>query len=131
MKKFLIPVLLVALTACGSNDSGSSATTDKKDTTTVAENDLSSNPDYKKGLKLVNANGCLTCHHIDDKLTGPAYREVANKYAGASDTIVAHLAKKIIAGGSGVWGTVPMIAHPQLSEEDAEAMVKYILLLKK
>jgi len=51
------------------------------------------------------------------------------KYAGV-DTAVTYLAKKIIAGGSGVWGSVPMTAHPELSQADAEQMVKYILLLK-
>ena len=76
-------------------------------------------------------NKCLTCHAIDDKVTGPPYREVANKYANYPDTIVAHLAHKIITGGNGVWGEVFMTPHPDLSREDAEAMVKYIRLLKK
>jgi len=64
-------------------------------------------------------------------LQGPSYRDVANKYASLPDTIVTHLAGKIIKGGSGVWGEVPMTPHPALSEEDAKSMVKYILLLKK
>jgi len=82
-------------------------------------------------LELAAKSDCFTCHTVDDKLTGPPYREVANKYAGLPDTIVTHLAGKIINGGSGVWGEIAMTPHPALSEADAEAIVRYILLLKK
>ncbi len=92
--------------------------------------DVSQNPDYQKGLDLVAKSNCLTCHKVDEKFTGPPYREVANKYAGMPDTIVTHLAHKIISGGSGVWGEIFMTPHPDISQADAEAMVKYILLLK-
>lgn len=108
---------------------------DKKDTPAeemeVKKDDLSSNPDYKKGLALVAQSDCLTCHTINDKLTGPSYSEVAAKYAGAADTTISRLAQTIIKGGSGHWGTIPMTPHPTVSEEDAKQMVKYILLLKK
>jgi cytochrome c len=67
---------------------------------------------------------------VDEKVNGPAYREVANKYANSPDTIVAYLAGKVIKGGTGTWGSVFMTPHPALSQEDAEAMVKYVLLLK-
>jgi cytochrome c len=134
MKKyFVIGFFVLFLAACGSNNnqSSSSAPADSTSTTTAASpaNDLSSNPDYQKGLALVAKSNCLTCHKINEKLIGPAYKDVANKYAG-NDTAVTHLAHKVIAGGSGVWGTVPMTPHPELSEADAEQMVKYILLLK-
>jgi len=135
MKKLLlIPVALIALIACNNN---SSSTEEKKDTGTTttntapAEVDITTNPDYKAGLALIGKNDCLTCHSVNDKINGPAYKDVANKYATAGDTIVTHLAKKIIAGGSGVWGEVPMTPHPQVSQADAEQMVKYVLLLKK
>jgi cytochrome c len=129
MKKlFLLPVLILAV-ACNSSNDTSKKTADT--TTATKTNDLSSNPDYQKGLELVSKNDCFTCHQIDDKLNGPPYREVANKYAGMPDTIVTHLAHKVISGGSGVWGEVMMTPHPALSEADAEAIVKYILLLKK
>jgi cytochrome c len=75
-------------------------------------------------------NDCKTCHQIDDKITGPPFRDIANKYAGMPDTIVNHLANKVISGGSGVWGQILMTPHPALSQEDAEAIVRYILLLK-
>lgn len=132
MKKYfaLIP-LLILMAACGGNNN-ENANKENKDTTNAeqpAANDISANPDYQKGLALVAKSNCLTCHKIDEKLIGPAYKDVANKYAG-NDTAVTHLAHKIIAGGSGVWGSVAMTPHPDLSEADAEQMVKYILLLK-
>ena len=79
---------------------------------------------------MVGQSDCLTCHKIDEMLTGPSYRDVANKYAGA-DTAVKYLAGKIISGGKGVWGEVMMTPHAGISQEDAEAMAKYIMLLKK
>lgn len=92
--------------------------------------DISSNPDYQKGLEITAKSDCFTCHKIDEKNIGPAWRDVANKYAG-SDTAVNYLAKKIKDGGSGVWGTVPMAPHPNLSDEDAKTVARYVLLLKK
>jgi cytochrome c len=133
MKKYLLPFsLLFLLAACGGNDNknSTSATSDSAAAEKpAASNDVSSNPDYQKGLALISQSDCLTCHKISEKLTGPAYQDVANKYAG-SDTAVKYLASKIIKGGKGVWGQVPMTPHPLLAEADAEQMVKYILLLK-
>jgi cytochrome c len=132
MKKTLIaPLALAMLFACGGNESKEekkeTATEEKKEAT----EDLSSNPDYQAGLAVIAKNDCLTCHRVDEKIQGPTYRDVANKYAGMPDTIVTHLAKKVISGGTGVWGEIPMTPHPQLTQEEAEAAVKYILLLKK
>jgi len=124
MKKILFCFVVAGfLAACGGNES-------KTKTETPKPTDITKDPVYQKGLELVSKNDCFTCHQIDDKLTGPAYRDVANKYAGMPDTIVSHLAHKVISGGTGVWGQVPMTAHPALSEEDAETMVRYVLLLK-
>lgn len=129
MKKYLFIISAVAiLLACGGSDSGNKKETGKKETVV---SDISQNPDYKAGLALVSKSDCLTCHKIDEKLTGPPYRDVANKYAGLPDTIVTHLAGKIIKGGNGVWGEVMMLPHPAISQADAETMVKYILLLKQ
>lgn len=83
----------------------------------------------KDGKALVEASDCRTCHLDKDKLIGPAYSEVAKKYQN-TDANVKHLASKILAGGAGVWGQLPMAAHPNVSQEDAEAMVKYVLSLK-
>ena len=128
MKRIIITSFtLLALISCNSGDSGK-----EKGKETPAAVDITQAPEYKEGLQLVVANGCPTCHHVDDKVTGPSYREVANKYGGEPvGKIVPELAKKIIEGGSGVWGNVPMIAHPAVSQADAEKMIKYILLLKK
>ncbi len=122
---------MAMIAACGGGDAGK-----KDESSTVTEapaapevTDVSANPDYKAGLALVAKSDCLTCHKVAEKLIGPAYQEVANKYAG-QDTAIAYLSKKIIAGGAGVWGAVPMTAHPQLAQADVEQMVKYILLLK-
>lgn len=84
----------------------------------------------KDGKALIEGSDCRTCHKDDTKLIGPAYQEVAKKYAGQADA-VDNLAKKVMAGGTGVWGQIPMAAHPALSEEDAKAMVTYILSMKK
>jgi cytochrome c len=81
-----------------------------------------------KGLKMIEASDCKSCHAKDKKSIGPAYMEVSKKYKG-SKTALETLTKKIIGGGSGVWGEVPMAGHPQLSTEDAAEMVKYILSL--
>ncbi len=72
---------------------------------------------------------CLTCHKVSEKFTGPGYKEVAQKYENTEDN-VKMLAEKIIKGGSGNWGPIPMTPHASLKEEDAKAMVKYILLLR-
>ncbi|MCH5598419.1 c-type cytochrome [Niabella ginsengisoli] len=136
MKKILLSLsILSVIAACGGGETdkksegeGSASTSTS---TTSESGDLSSNPVYQKGLELTGKYQCPTCHKIDEKLTGPAYREVANKYAGADDAKIAELSKKIIEGGSGVWGEIPMTPHPNVSEQEAKEMVQYILLLKK
>ncbi len=81
-----------------------------------------------QGRQLVAANDCLSCHQLNRKSIGPAYSDVARKYQ-ADTTAAARLSKKIREGGSGVWGPVAMPAHPALSEEQAAAMVAYIMSL--
>ena len=128
MKKVLGTLAaVIVLMACGGNNNNKTteATTEANSTAS-----LSANPDYQKGLELVGKNDCLTCHKANEKNIGPAYKDVAAKYENNDDTIKM-LAGKIIKGGSGNWGAIPMTAHANLSQEDAEAMVKYILLLKK
>ena len=123
---FALPLLLL-LAACGGNPKTEAPAA----TNTPKTEDITANPDYQAGIAAIGKNDCLTCHKVDEKLIGPAYRDVANKYAGMPDTIVTHLAHKVMKGGTGVWGQVPMAPHPNLSEADAVSMVKYILLLKK
>lgn len=77
-------------------------------------------------MQLAQKNACLACHAVDKKLVGPAYQDVAKKYAGQKDA-VATLTKNIKAGGSGKWGPVPMPAQPNLSEADARTLASWIL----
>lgn len=82
------------------------------------------------GEGLIKQSDCLACHNATKKIVGPAYSSVAAKYE-ANDANIEALADKIINGGSGVWGAVPMSPHPAVSKADAKEMVKYILSLKK
>lgn len=83
----------------------------------------------EKGLELIGASDCMTCHAIDKKIIGPAYIDVAKKYENNA-AVVDSLSVKVIKGGQGNWGNIPMLPHPDLSEADAKEMVKYILSLK-
>jgi cytochrome c len=77
-------------------------------------------------LDLANKNACTACHAVNKKMVGPAYQDVAKKYAGQKDA-EAMLAKSIKAGGSGKWGPVPMPAQPGLSDADSLTLAKWIL----
>jgi cytochrome c len=81
------------------------------------------------GAKLIAGSDCLGCHKEREKLVGPAYVAVAQKYP-STDANIAMLAKKIITGGKGNWGEIPMTPHAGLSESDAKEMAKYVLSLK-
>lgn len=131
MKKTLILcAMLAVIVAC--NQSGNQSSAEETTEVPAAEpsNDLSSNPDYIKGLELEAKSDCGTCHKVEDKLVGPSFREIAARYE-MNDATVDSLAGKIIHGGAGNWGQVPMTAHPDMPVDDAKAIVKYILLLKK
>ncbi|GIZ09677.1 cytochrome c [Flavobacterium sp. UMI-01] len=84
--------------------------------------------EIEEGKMLITKSDCLACHKVDAKLVGPNYKEVAKKYV-ASEANYNLLSQKIIKGGSGSWGPVPMSAHSTLKPEDAKKMVKYILSL--
>ena len=78
---------------------------------------------------LAQQKNCMACHAVDKKLVGPAYKEVAAKYAGQKDA-VDKLAAKVVKGGGGVWGAVPMPANPQVSDAEAKQLVQWIMTLK-
>ncbi len=82
------------------------------------------------GELLINKSDCIGCHHKINKLIGPSYTDIAKKYPN-TDKNQLLLADKIIKGGSGVWGKIPMTPHPKISPSDAKLMAKYILSLKK
>jgi cytochrome c len=84
--------------------------------------------EFKKGSDLIAASDCLACHKVDEKVVGPSYQDVAAKYSQIDEEM---LVTKIIEGGQGNWGEIPMTAHPAISKDDALKMVKYILSLKK
>jgi cytochrome c len=79
--------------------------------------------------ELAQKKNCMACHAVDKKLVGPAYKDVAAKYAGQKDA-VDKLAQKVMKGGAGVWGAVPMPANAQVNEAEAKQLVNWILSLK-
>lgn len=78
---------------------------------------------------LAKSKNCMACHAVDKKVVGPSYKDVAKKYAGQKDA-ADKLAVKVIKGGSGVWGPVPMPANAQVNDADAKKLVAWILATK-
>lgn len=78
---------------------------------------------------LATAKNCMACHAVDKKLVGPSYKDVAAKYAG-DKSAVDKLATKIVKGGAGVWGPVPMPANTQVNEADARKLAAWVLSQK-
>jgi len=83
----------------------------------------------QNAIELIGANDCIICHTIDRKVIGPAFTDVSKKY-DATSTNINKLVKKIINGGDGSWGDIPMTPHKNLQQEDARKIVTYILSLK-
>lgn len=79
--------------------------------------------------ELAEKKGCVACHAADSKRIGPSYKEVAAKYAGNKDAVAA-LATKVVKGGGGVWGTIPMPANSQVNLAEAKTLVQWILTTK-
>jgi cytochrome c len=80
-------------------------------------------------LALARSKNCMSCHAIDKKVVGPAYQDVAKRYAGQKDAIE-KLAAKIIKGGSGAWGVVPMPVNKQVNDDEARKLAAWVLTLK-
>ena len=78
---------------------------------------------------LATSRNCMACHAVDKKLVGPSYKDVAAKYAGQKDA-VEKLAVKIIKGGSGVWGPIPMPPNAQINEADAKKLATWVMTQK-
>ncbi len=79
--------------------------------------------------QLAQKNACMSCHGVDKKIVGPAFKEVAAKYAGnkaAHDMLV----EKVKTGSKGVWGPIPMPPNPQVKPEDADKIITWVLSLK-
>jgi cytochrome c len=123
--------LLAAAFGCGNGGgSSSTATPPAKDTVAAA-----ATASGDKALDMIGASDCTTCHRLHQAAAGspigPAYDRVAAKYSPAADTTIDRLVKKIISGGTGMWGITPMTPHPALKDADVRQMVQYILTLKQ
>jgi cytochrome c len=81
--------------------------------------------------KLFNARSCNACHEVDETRIGPAYRAVALRYRDGSPDTLSWLATKIVVGGAGSWGAVPMISNPAVSPDEARAIARWILGLAR
>jgi cytochrome c len=129
MKKltYLLGCLTFVFASCGGGDSSKTESTSTNTETTASAGEAGA---VHKGKQLIDKSDCLGCHNETTKVVGPSYVDVAAKYP-MSELNVDELADKIIRGGAGVWGDVPMTPHPNLSKEDAKEMVNYILSLKK
>ena len=99
-----------------------------KDITEAAQGHQIAGPSFETGRALIEGSDCKACHAIDRRVLGPSYLEVAQRYKGDANA-VRMLAKKVITGGSGNWGDREMSAHPQLKDQEAQEMVKYVLSL--
>ena len=78
---------------------------------------------------LAQKNGCLACHQVDKKVVGPAYKDISAKYKGADAAKIDELATKVVKGGVGVWGQIPMPPNAKVSPDDAKTLVTWILTL--
>ena len=86
--------------------------------------------ELQQGQALLSKSDCLSCHKIDIKLVGPAYKDVSAKYP-ATETNYTMLTQKVISGGNGVWGPVAMAPHPTIPPADVKKMIEYILSINK
>ena len=120
---FISAILLTALFSCGGGG-------EKKEEAATEPAVAATNPLEDKAMAAIAKSDCLTCHKVNETVTGPAYAEVAKKYEN-TEANVNMLVEKVMKGGKGNWGEVPMLAHPSLSKEDATTMVQYILSLRK
>jgi cytochrome c len=131
VRYFIVMLISTVGVACNTSPTNKMQDNNK----TAATDSLINNPgsightEYVVGARLVAANDCLGCHKINVKATGPSYDSIALRYP-LTEGNVELLAQKIITGGQGRWGQVPMTPHPTLEPRDAQEMVKYILSLR-
>jgi len=124
---FAATAFILIATGCGSTGNqnseqpASAGNETSKDAPPAAE--------MSEGQKLMTSNDCGTCHTEQQKVVGPAFKDIAAKYPNTPEN-VAHLVDQVIKGSTNVWGQVPMIPHPNLQKADVEKMVQYILSVK-
>ncbi|KEY18554.1 c-type cytochrome [Kaistella antarctica] len=128
MKKYLMACGIIAVVACSKKESNPNIESNVMLEEPVVKIVDSAAAGKHEGLALIEGADCLTCHKMDVRVVGPSYQEVADKYtAGDLDM----LASKIIDGGKGNWGEIPMTPHSGMSKDNAKKMVEYIMTLKK
>lgn len=128
-----LPILgfLILLTAaCGNPESSSQQESTNTTATTSGSTAGTSSAEMLPGEKLVAKADCMGCHNKTEKVIGPAYVEIASKYA-SNEKNIEELANTIISGGKGHWGDIAMTPHANLSKDDAKSMVTWILSLSK
>ena len=135
IKKILIVAACIAFTACLSQASAQvkkkavvKKTVAAAPAKVIPPPPFATAPEIEDGKALIAKLDCLACHKTDTKLVGPAYTAVAEKYPQDQNSVDL-LSQKVINGGSGVWGPVPMAPHPAITLADANKIVKYILTL--
>ncbi len=141
MKKVFVVIAIAAfatftITSCGSKkeENQTEATSDEDDHDDDDDNELaepkkeSTEEMIAQGQALVDGSDCKTCHHPTNKIVGPSHTDVAKKYEFTKANVTM-LAGKIINGGSGNWGEIPMSPHADVSNADAEKMAMYVLSL--
>jgi cytochrome c len=89
---------------------------------------LAASADEPSAMSLAQKNACLSCHSVEKKIVGPAFKDVAKKYRGDKGA-EARLMTKVKTGGKGVWGEVPMPPNPQVNDADLKKIVAWILAL--
>lgn len=122
LKYLFFGVALVSLTSFSNDNLDTKYSIANKKSNTILQS--------SDGEKLIAKSDCVGCHKLDKKLIGPSYLDIAKKYA-FNEKNLNYLSDKIIKGGAGVWGTIPMAAHSSLKKNDAKSMANYILSLKK
>jgi len=128
MKKiFVFAAFCTSMVACNSSDNKGAEKTADSSNNAAAGGPVASADE--KGLEMIGALDCTTCHKISETSNGPAYTDVAKKYE-PTEANIETLANKVITGGSGNWGATQMTAHPALSLDSAKVMVRYILSLR-
>jgi cytochrome c len=126
MKKILLLSLVVSIMSCG----GKKETTAPAEEFSVPDNTpkVAVDDQVAQGEALIKGSDCKTCHHPVNKIIGPSHTEVAKKYE-FTEANVKLLADKILKGGQGVWGQIPMTPHVDITQVDAEKMARYVLSL--
>jgi cytochrome c len=127
--KSILSIFAIALIifACGSKKTDNAEKEDFGTPDESSKTEASGGDAIAQGEALVKASDCKTCHATDQKIIGPSHLDVAKKY-DFTEANVKMLAQKIITGGSGNWGEVPMTAH-DIPAADAEKMARYVLSL--